>query len=54
MSANIPLSVADWKKSFSLNFANNNPEENISDANESNNESLTAIGADSDYNHIKF
>ena len=41
MSANISLSVADWKTSFSLNYVNNNPEGTISDANESSNKSLT-------------
>jgi hypothetical protein len=39
MSAN--MAVADWKTGFSLNYANNNPEELITGANKNNNKSLT-------------
>ena len=43
MSANISLSVADWKTSFSLNYVNKNLEGRISDVNESSNKSLTVM-----------
>jgi hypothetical protein len=43
MTANISLSVADWKTSFSLNYVNNNPEGHNSDANESSNKSLSLM-----------
>jgi hypothetical protein len=43
MSANVSLSVADWKTSFSPNYVSKNPEGHISDANESSNKILTVM-----------